>query len=112
MMLNTSKEDEMKNKSVLLVVTILLIGLVSLWGCPKKAEMSATSDMDQEKTQALSGADADMGADGAAGAMAGAGTAAASKGLQPIYYDYDRSFVRGDARAVMKANGAWLKANS
>lgn len=102
----------MKNKSVLIVVTILLIGLVSLWGCPKKAEMSATSDMDQEKAQALSGAEAEREADGGNGAMAGAGTAAASKGLKPIYYDYDRSFVRDDAREVMKANGAWLKANS
>ena len=32
-------------------------------------------------------------------------------GLQPIYFDFDKSFVRDDARAVMKANAEWLKAN-
>jgi peptidoglycan-associated lipoprotein len=32
-------------------------------------------------------------------------------GLQPIYFDFDKSFVRDDAKAVMKANAEWLKAN-
>lgn len=38
-------------------------------------------------------------------------TVATSAGPQPIYFDFDRSFVRTDARAVMKANADWLKAN-
>lgn len=37
--------------------------------------------------------------------------AAGATGPQPIYFDFDRSFVRDDARAVMKANADWLKAN-
>jgi len=36
---------------------------------------------------------------------------AAAAGLQPIYFDFDKSFIRDDARAVMKANAEWLKAN-
>ena len=37
--------------------------------------------------------------------------AATSAGLQPIYFDFDRAFIRNDARPVMKANADWLKAN-
>ena len=37
--------------------------------------------------------------------------ASAASGLQPIYFDFDRSFVRDDAKAAMKANAEWLKAN-
>ncbi len=37
--------------------------------------------------------------------------AAAAEGLQPVYFDFDRAFIRDDAKAVMKANAEWLKAN-
>lgn len=108
--LNTSKEEEMKNRSVLIVVSIVLLGMVALWGCPKKAQMSDTSGSGQENAQAMSGADAQQaGADTKADQEAAAIVAA--EGLQPIYFDFDRSYVRNDARSIMKANGAWLKAN-
>lgn len=32
-------------------------------------------------------------------------------GLQAIHFDFDRSFIRDDAKPVMKANAQWLKAN-
>jgi len=32
-------------------------------------------------------------------------------GLKPIYFDFDKSFVRDDAKGVMKANADYLKAN-
>jgi len=32
-------------------------------------------------------------------------------GLQPVYFDFDKSFIRDDAKAAMKANADWLKAN-
>lgn len=35
----------------------------------------------------------------------------AAESLKPVYFDFDRSHIRDDARAVMKANAAWLKAN-
>jgi peptidoglycan-associated lipoprotein len=39
-------------------------------------------------------------------------TAAAAKAsLQPIHFDFDRSFIRDDAKAAMRANADWLKAN-
>jgi peptidoglycan-associated lipoprotein len=35
----------------------------------------------------------------------------AAEGLQPIHFDFDRSFIRDDAKPVMQANADWLKAN-
>ena len=32
-------------------------------------------------------------------------------GLQPVYFDFDQSFIRDEAKAVMKANAEWLKAH-
>jgi peptidoglycan-associated lipoprotein len=34
-----------------------------------------------------------------------------AEGLKPVYFDFDRSFIRDDARAVMKTNAEWLKGN-
>ena len=33
------------------------------------------------------------------------------QGLQPVHFDFDKSFIRDDAKAVMKANADWLMAN-
>jgi peptidoglycan-associated lipoprotein len=100
----------MKKRSVLMVATIVLLGLVVLWGCPKKASITGAPEDGQENAQALSGAGAE---DAAAVAKADKEAAAtvAEKGLQPIYFDFDRSHIRSDARSLMKANGGWLKAN-
>jgi len=34
-----------------------------------------------------------------------------SAGLKPIYFDFDKSFIRDDSMTVMKANVEWLRAN-
>jgi peptidoglycan-associated lipoprotein len=31
--------------------------------------------------------------------------------LQAVYFDFDRSFIRDDAKSAMLANAEWLKAN-
>jgi peptidoglycan-associated lipoprotein len=33
------------------------------------------------------------------------------QGLKPVYFDFDKSFIRDDAREVLKENAAWLKAH-
>ena len=35
--------------------------------------------------------------------------AAAAAGLKPVYFDFDRSVIREDARSIMKENAQWLK---
>jgi peptidoglycan-associated lipoprotein len=37
--------------------------------------------------------------------------AAAKAGMHPIYFDFDQSVIRNDARDVLKANAEWLKAH-
>lgn len=98
--------------SSLLFVLVLFIGMVALWGCPKKAEITATPE--EQKEEVVSAPEPDMTAEEerrAAEAEARERAAAAAAGLQPVYFDYDKSLLREDARSVMKANAEWLRAN-
>jgi peptidoglycan-associated lipoprotein len=108
----------MKNNRFFLLGVIVLISLFALWGCPKKSQVS-TSPETPKSTAPV----AEPGAPGEPKneqgekpmtkeeSMERAAAAAAAAGLQPIYFDFDQSFVRNDAKAVMKANAEWLKAN-
>ncbi len=104
----------MRNRSILFLGIIAVLCLFVLWGCPKKSEV--TSGDAQQETAAAAGDKAGAEKAGAAngvkaGATAKERAAAASAGLQPIYFDFDKSIVRNDEKAVMKANAEWLKAN-
>jgi peptidoglycan-associated lipoprotein len=99
----------MRNKRVIFLALIVSMCMLVFWGCPKKAEESST---EPQKETAAAGEKA--GTEKAvAGEKEGSAEKAgiAAKGLQPIYFDFDKSFVRNDAKAVMKDNAAWLKAN-
>jgi peptidoglycan-associated lipoprotein len=100
----------MRNKRVLFLALIVSMCLFVFWGCPKKSEVSSTEP--QQETAGAAGEKAGT-EKAAAGAKEGSAEKAgvAVKGLEPIYFDFDKSFVRNDAKAVMKANAAWLKAN-
>ena len=126
----------MKNRSkisiVLSSVLILFVSMFVLWGCPKSAEIIAepeaqpapevtTEQSEAAKAEAMAQANAERERAAAAAAAEAAAreeteareraAAAAEAGLKPIYFDFDRSFIRDDARAVMKENADWLKAN-
>jgi peptidoglycan-associated lipoprotein len=122
----------MKNRSkisiVLSYVFILFVSMFVLWGCPKSAEITAepeaqpapevtTEQSEAAKAEAMAQANAERERAAAAAAAeaeeaaARERAAAAEAGLKPIYFDFDRSFIRDDARAVMKENADWLKAN-
>jgi peptidoglycan-associated lipoprotein len=106
-------------------VAVIMLSVFVLWGCPKKAEITSSPEMQkeaappapvQEEPKVEQKAEPvkeepkpDLAAREEAEARERAATAAA--GMQPIYFDFDQSFVRGDAKAVMKANAEWLKAN-
>jgi len=102
---------------------ILVTGMLLLTGCPKSADVSSTPEPAQQVQQAPTPAeDAAKKAEEERAAAEAAKkaeeekaeqerAAKAAAGLKPIYFDFDRSFVRDDAKPVMKANAEWLKAN-
>jgi len=103
----------MKNRSSLLLVFILSISLLALWGCPKKAEVTTAP----EQKEAPAPAPPEEVKPEVAPAPAPPKeevkerAPAAVEGPQPVYFDFDKSFIRDDAKSVMKANAEWLKAH-
>lgn len=109
----------MKIRSSLLFVLILLVSMFALWGCPKKAEVTTAPEAREEEALDAERARAEQEKRDAARRAkeeaedqeARERAAAATEGLQPVYFDFDQAFISNEARAVMKANAAWLKAN-
>ena len=114
----------MKRAMMVLLSLVLMLSLAVLYGCPKKAEVASAPE-EQKVEQAPAKSAEDIAAEKAAAEKRAAEAAAraaeeqkareaaakAAAGLQPIYFDFDKSFVRDDAKAVMKANAEYLKAN-
>lgn len=94
----------MKNRKMLYFTVILFASLFALWGCPKKAEVTSVPEAQQP---AAVKAEAEPKAKEEPTERA----ATTGKGLQPVHFDFDKSFIRDDAKAVMKANADWLMAN-
>jgi peptidoglycan-associated lipoprotein len=118
----------MKRTTIVLLTLILVLSVFSFYGCPKSADVSSAPESQPQQVDDAAKAAADKKADEDAAAAKAAADAAAAKaaeeeaaakeraakeaaGLKAIFFDFDKSFVRDDAKAVMKANAAWLKAN-
>ncbi len=102
----------MKSRSLVFVPVILLLSMFVLWGCPKKAEVTTAPEAQKEAPAEAPKVEQPAPAPEAAKPEAKEERApAAAAGLQPIYFDFDKSFIRDDAKAVMAANAEWLKAN-
>ncbi len=105
----------MTNKKMLFMTMILVCGALTLWGCPKKTEVTSAPEAQQETVAAPAAPAAasapDTAKTGDAAADSQERSALAAAGLKPVYFDYDRSGIRDEAREVMKANAEWLKAN-
>lgn len=107
----------MNRKSLLYLSFILLAGIVTLWGCPKKAEVTTAPEAQTEKAAPAVAPAPSTGATitetkpetKAEGTNEKSGVTA--EGLKPVYFDFDKSFIRDDAKTVMQANVEWLKAN-
>jgi peptidoglycan-associated lipoprotein len=103
----------------LYLLATMALGLLVLWGCPKKTEMTTSQETQTEKVTAPATPSAAANGSDSKSAAAAAGSGdgygeralAAGGGLQPVYFDYDRSSVRADAGATMKENADWLKAH-
>ena len=102
------------NRKISSLAVLLLVALLSLWGCPKKAEVASAPE-----AQAPGGPQKEVVTQPATPSPEGARqaeemkekTATAAQALKPIYFDFDKSFIRDDAKDVIKANAAWLKAH-
>jgi len=124
--------DRSSIRTVVSFAFILLVSMFALWGCPMSAQITdmpeaqpeakaAPEQSEAAKAEAMAQANAEKERAAAAAAEAKAreevaaaserAPAASGSGLKPIYFDFDRSFIRDDARPVMKANAEWLKAN-
>jgi peptidoglycan-associated lipoprotein len=104
----------MTSRKIVFFVLIASLGLV-LWGCPKKAAVTSSPEVKKEaapvKEEAKPETTKEEAKSEAAKEESKERAAAAAAGLQPIYFDFDKSFVRDDAKSVMKANADYLKAN-
>ncbi len=106
----------MKMRMSLVLLALVSVSLLALWGCPKKAEVTAAPEAQKEETPAVKEEQKPEAAPQeevkpAVQEEPKERAAAGAAGLQPVYFDFDKSFIRNDARAVMKANAEWLKAN-
>jgi peptidoglycan-associated lipoprotein len=90
----------MKNRGALFFAVILMAGVFVLWGCPKKTEVSSVPE--EQAPQRAPEPTREEPREAAP---------AAEEGLKPVFFDFDKSFIRDDARRVMKANADWLKSN-
>ena len=112
---------DLKYKGLFSFTAILMVSLLTLWGCPKKTEVTA-SPTEQKEVQNEAVTAPSTPAPAAETAPAATKTetvanegkeraAAATEGLKPVYFDFDKSFIRTDARDTMQANAAWLLAH-
>ncbi len=98
------------------VLCVLMLGILALWGCPKKTEV-AVSQREEAPVAAQQAPASEPAPIQQAEPVKPAveepqeKAAAAGPGLQPVFFDFDKSLIRADAREVMKANAEWMKAN-
>ncbi|MHB8844740.1 MAG: peptidoglycan-associated lipoprotein Pal [Nitrospirota bacterium] len=94
----------------------VLIGLAAVSGCAKSADVTAAPEP-QPAPAAAPAAEAPAPPEQKAEAVKPAAETVAEKapaaaaGMQPVYFDFDRSDIRSDAREALKANAEWLKAH-
>jgi peptidoglycan-associated lipoprotein len=102
------KEKRKMKRSALIAITVVC--LFSVLGCPKKMEVASAPGSREEAaavpTQAAPAAAPEARPGEPEERAAGPGT-----GLKLIYFDFDKYFIRDDARPVMQANAEWLKAH-
>jgi peptidoglycan-associated lipoprotein len=100
----------MKSRSAAFLLIAVLSSVLVLWGCPKKPEEAPMPEAEKPAVEAPREAPPAPVEEKKEEALP-APVERAAEGLQPIHFDFDRSFIRDDAKPVMQANADWLKAN-
>lgn len=102
----------MNRKSMLYLSFVFLISVINLWGCPKKTEVTTVPIPAQtEKVAATSAPVTEATTTETKVEGLNKMDKVEAEGLKPVYFDSDKSSIRDDAKEVLKANAAWLKAN-
>lgn len=99
----------MKIRNMMVLLSVVVCSMLVLTGCPKKPEEAAMPEAQKPAVEAPAPAPAP--AQEEVKPAPAERSAAEAAGLKPIYFDFDRSFIRDDAKTVMKENANWLKAN-
>jgi peptidoglycan-associated lipoprotein len=101
-----------KSRTGWYLMVVVCIGMLALWGCPKKAEVSVVPQTPREETPAAAAAaQPEQKVEAAKPIEVREQAAAASVGLRPVYFDFNKAFIEAEAREIMKANAEWLKAH-
>jgi peptidoglycan-associated lipoprotein len=104
--------NKMEGKYTKLLMFVLFFAIIALWGCPKRTEVTSLPETPREEAPTAQQAPAEQGAQVRTEKEEVKENApAAVIGLQPVYFDFDQSFIRADAKEIMKANAEWLKAH-
>lgn len=105
--------NKMNRKKAWYLMAVLCVGMLALWGCPKKAEISSVPETQREETPAAEVTAKPEQKVEAAKSEEGTRerAAAARAGLQPVYFDFDQAFIDAKAGDIMKTNAEWLKAH-
>ncbi len=108
----------MKITRFCLAALLAIAGSLLLYGCPKSTEVSSAPESQPQKVEKAPAAPAvdtakstEAAAKAAEEEKAREAAARSGSGLQPIYFDFDQSAIRDDAKAIMKADATYLKAN-
>ncbi len=94
------------DRTNMMISFLMIIAVFTLWGCPKKSEVSSAPETPPQKVESSPVTPAVQPAAEVTAKEASAGSGAS---LQPIYFDFDKSFIRDDSKEAMKANAAFLK---
>jgi len=105
----------MKQKKVFLYVFIAA-AFALLWGCPKKAEVTASPEKQQEISGKEAAAPSTAPQPGETMSKiqeegVNERTTSSPMGLKPIFFDFNKSLIRSDAQQVIRDNAAWLKSH-
>ncbi len=101
----------MKRTRVVFLSLVVMLGLLALYGCPKKAEVSSAPEEQPKAVEKAPEPKVEKAPEAPAPEAKPEAAPKPEAGLQPVYFDFDKSFIRDDAKTVMKANAAYLKAN-
>ena len=100
------------NRTAWYLMVVLYLGMLALWGCPKKAEVSVVPQTPpEEKPAAVMPAQPEQRAESAKPEETGEPAAVAPPGLQPVHFDFNKALIEAQAGEIMKANAEWLKAH-
>ena len=104
----------MNGKKAWYFMAVLCIGMLVLWGCPKKSEMSSVPETPKEEKPAIAATtQPEQKVEEAKPKVEETKERAAADhaSLRPVYFDFNKALIEAEARDIMKANAEWLKAH-